>query len=194
MSDGVAGPPDLVAAAQRRAERLGFAMSVEPVVGALLATFAAAVPTGGRIVELGTGAGVGLAWLVHGVGARHDVGVVTVDVDDVLQQQVRADGWPPFVRFVHGDGAVAVRELGPSHLVFADAPGGKLERLDATIGALAPRGVLVVDDMDPALHVDDGLGGAIAGVRECLVTHPDLVVADLAFGSGVVVATRRDGS
>jgi predicted O-methyltransferase YrrM len=183
--------PDVVTRARDRARQLGFELSCEDEVGALLASLAAAVPVGGRIVELGTGAGVGLAWLVHGLGARLDAEVVSVDVDRELQARVADHGWPEYVRLVGGDGAEVVTGLAPVDLVFADAPGGKTEGLDRTLGALAPGGVLVVDDMDLSRHVDDGLAGAIAAVRDALVGHPDLAVAEIGYSSGVVVATRR---
>ena len=56
--------PEGVAAALGRAREAGFALSCEVGVGRLLATLAAGVRPGGRILELGTGAGVGLAWIV----------------------------------------------------------------------------------------------------------------------------------
>jgi hypothetical protein len=56
--------PELVAHATALAHRAGFTRSCEPGTGALLAVLAAAVPAGGRILELGTGAGVGTAWLI----------------------------------------------------------------------------------------------------------------------------------
>jgi demethylmenaquinone methyltransferase/2-methoxy-6-polyprenyl-1,4-benzoquinol methylase len=183
--------PELVVRARERARTIGFNLSCEDGVGALLATLAAAVPEGGRVVELGTGAGVGLAWLVHGVGARADVTVTSVDTDSELQARVAADGWPGFVHFVVADGAEAVESLAPADLLFADAPGGKLHGLDRTVAALAPGGVLVVDDMDVAVHEDDGLADAIVAVRGALLDVPELVVAELAHSSGVIVATRR---
>ncbi len=183
--------PGLVVRARERAPTLGFVSSCEDGVGTLLATLAAAVPEGGRIVELGTGAGVGLAWLVHGVGARRDVTVTTVDTDSELQARIAAAGWPGYVRFVVADGAEAVGSLAPVDLVFADAPGGKLHGLERTVAALAPGGVLVVDDMDGAHHRDDGLAGPIAAVRAELLACPELVVAELAHSSGVIVAIRR---
>ncbi len=54
---------------------------------------------------------------------------------------------PPHVRFVLGDAADLVATLGKFNLIFADAPGGKLFKLRRTVDALAPRGVLLVDDM-----------------------------------------------
>ena len=44
-------------------------MACEPGVGRLLAVLAAAVPVYGRILEMGTGVGVGTAWIVYGLGS-----------------------------------------------------------------------------------------------------------------------------
>lgn len=184
----------MVRAAHERAERLGFERSSEPEVGWLLAALSAAVPHQGRVLELGTGAGVGLAWLVHGLGERDDVEVITVESDPDLAAEVAAAGWPDGVRFEVGDGAELAGALGHFDLVFADAPGGKIFKLRRTIAALRPGGTLVVDDMDlsrdlSALHPD--LPAALQSVRDRLLSDPTLVCADLPFASGVILATRR---
>jgi predicted O-methyltransferase YrrM len=186
--------PASVETAYRRAERMGFDLSSEPEVGWLLATLSAGIPTGGRVLELGTGAGVGLAWIMHGLGDRSDVEVVTVDSDPELTAQVRSCGWPDWVRIEEGDGAELVGTLGQFDLVFPDAPGGKIFKLHKTVAALRPGGWLIVDDMDLSrdlseLHPD--LPAAIRTVRDRLVSDPTLVCAELAFGSGVILATRR---
>jgi len=56
---------------------------------------------------------------------------------------------------VCGDGSDRAAAPGRFDLVFADAPGGKLTGLDATIDAVAAGGVLVVDDMEPGRHDGD---------------------------------------
>ena len=71
----------------------------------------AAVRPHGTIVELGTSAGVGLAWIVHGIGARTDLVVHTVDIDAAMLAATSTAGWPSFVHFVEGDGARLVSEL-----------------------------------------------------------------------------------
>jgi predicted O-methyltransferase YrrM len=183
--------PELVTRARKRADELGFAISSAPGVGRLLAVLAAAVPRNGHVIELGTGSGVGLAWLVHGIGDRDDVTVTSVDTDARLLDAVHDGDWPAYVELVEGDGATVVRERAPFDLVFADAPSGKVEGLEHTVAALAPGGVLVVDDMDPAVHTDDGLLDAITGVRRQLMGEPTLVAVDLAWSSGIILATRR---
>jgi predicted O-methyltransferase YrrM len=183
--------PATVADARRRAEAEGFIFSSEPEVGRLLASLAAAVPPGGRILELGTGVGSGLAWLVHGLGDRIDVEIVTVDIDDTLQGNTRATAWPDYVHFELGDGAALVPGLGTFDLIFADAPGGKTVGLDRTIGALAAGGILMVDDMDIARHDDAERRPALARVRELLHADARLICAELDFSSGVILAVRR---
>jgi demethylmenaquinone methyltransferase/2-methoxy-6-polyprenyl-1,4-benzoquinol methylase len=181
--------PESVAAAQSRASLSGFALSSEPEVGFLISCLANAVPIGGRLLEIGTGFGVGLSWIVQGVGSRTDVEVVTVEIDPVLAEATRGLGWPDWVTIVEGDGLVGT--LGSFDLIFPDAPGGKIFKLRKTISTLRPGGFLLVDDMDLTAHEDLELRDGLASVRERLVTHPDLVCAELPIASGVIVATKR---
>ena len=183
--------PSGVTAAHARAEAAGFPLSCEDVAGAMLSALAAAVPEGGRILELGTGAGVGLAWLVHGVGVRQDVEIISVDLDPKTQAVARATSWPGCVQFELGDGAERVGALGQFDLIFADAPGGKLTNLEGTIAALRPTGLLLVDDMDLSRHEDPELRRLLSGVRGFLMTHSDLVSVELDAGSGLLLSTRR---
>ena len=183
--------PGIVRAAYERASSAGFQLACEAEVGRLLAALAAAVPGGGRVLEIGTGVGVGLAWLVHGLGARRDAEVVTVELDDEVQRTALSAAWPPWVRFESGDGAQAVGDLGQFDLIFPDAPGGKISGLGRTVAALRPGGVLVVDDMDLTRHEDEQLRQALAGVRHRLLGDAELACAELSFSSGVIVAVKR---
>jgi predicted O-methyltransferase YrrM len=183
--------PARVESARSRAALAGFELSSDDGVGALLAALSAAVRPRGTIVELGTGVGVGLAWIVHGLTGRDDVSVYSVDTDDTLLETTAAVGWPDYVHFVAGDGARVVSELAPIDLVFADAPGGKIHGLENTIDALRAGALLVVDDMDLRRHERDGLEDDIAHVHDVLVTHPQLVTAVLDYSSGVMLSTKR---
>jgi predicted O-methyltransferase YrrM len=183
--------PDLVAAASQRASATGFAYSCDPDVGRLLATLAAGVPEGGRVLEIGTGAGVGLAWLLSGLLPRTDVTVTSVDRDP---GPMAGDGLPGFVELLTGDALELLPGLGTYDLVFADAVAGKQVGLDLTVAALNPRGVLLVDDMVPGAGVewDEEFAGRQEAVRRALLTDQRLVAVELpAHGSGVIVATAR---
>lgn len=183
--------PATVAAAYVRAERHGFTLSCEPEVGRLLATLAASTPAGGRILEMGTGVGVGTSWIVHGVGGRDDVQVVSVDLDEQASAIAREASWPAWVTLRVGDVLEVLDELGRFDLIFADAQGGKWTGLDRTIAALRPGGLLLVDDMTPPRWMDDAHERHTARVRATLLSHPELTSAELACGSGMILCTRR---
>jgi hypothetical protein len=134
---------------------------------------------------------MGLAWMVHGLGARRDVEVVRVDIDPEMQGLAIRLDWPIPIHFEIGDAAEPVPRLGQFHLILADAPGGKIFKLKRTIEALAPGGLRVVDDLHLTQHNDASLRESLALVRERLQSNDDLICAELAFSSGVIVAAKR---
>jgi predicted O-methyltransferase YrrM len=182
--------PALVGDAADRAKRLGFPLSCDEPTGRLLSALAAAVRPGGRILELGTGVGVGTAWLVHGLGDRTDATVTTVEIVAERSEEARCGNWPTWVDWRVGDAAALLPELGRFDLIFADAEGGKWTGLDLTITALAPGAVLVVDDMDLSRYPEPERRAMVVGVREALLAEPRLLAAQLSTASGLMVATR----
>jgi predicted O-methyltransferase YrrM len=59
--------PEAVLAARGRAAEIGFELSSDDLAGRVLEILAAAVPLDGCILEIGTGTGVGTAWLLAGI-------------------------------------------------------------------------------------------------------------------------------
>ena len=145
---------------------------------------------GGRVLELGTGTGVGTAWIVHGLRGRDDVEVVTVEIDAATAALAAQYRWPPQVRLLTGDALDVTRRAGRFDLIFADAQGGKWEGLDTTIAALRPRAHLLVDDMMPGEFADDHHARKTSEVRARLLDHPDLTSVEIAWSTGLILSTR----
>ncbi|HSK96320.1 MAG TPA: class I SAM-dependent methyltransferase [Euzebyales bacterium] len=188
--------PAEVQLALQRADGAGFRHSCDPAVGRLLMVLAAAVPLFGRVLEIGSGAGVGAAWLATGLERRPDVEALSVEADADLVALDRAGGWPERIKLVEADILGVIENLGQFDLIFADAQAGKWHALDRTVRALRPGGLLVVDDMGPPADAGEGrvAGDADhpnAGVRRALCADVRLITADFDLGSGVVLATRR---
>lgn len=183
-------PPE-VTRAYTRAHDLGFMGSSTPEVGRLLAVLAAAVPSGGRILELGTGVGVGLAWIVHGLGEREDVAVISIEHDPEKLALLEAADWPAFVSIIAGDAASITATLGGFDLIFADTPGrGKLYSLDNSIGALLPGAMLVLDDMG-IVDAPPARRSRLISVRNQLFGSPDLSCTELPISGALLLASRR---
>src|SRR5437660_12510543 len=134
--------PATVEQATRAATAAGFSLSCDPGVGRLLSVLATAVKPGGAILELGTGAGVGVAWIVAGLAGRTDVRVVSIELDPELGAVATANEWPDYVQLEVGDARELLRPPERWDLIVADSPGGKWEGLNDTIEALEPGGVL----------------------------------------------------
>ena len=183
--------PRLVRDAEERAARAGFTLSCEPLVGQLLACLVAGLPRHARVLEIGTGMGVGLAWIVTGLSGRTDVEVVTVERDRECMDAVGAAQWPPWVQRVTGDAEDLLPGLGRFALVFADAEGGKWTRLDLTLDALDIPGMLLVDDMDLDRYEDSDHRAMVSNVRSILHSDPRLVTVEMQVASGIILATRR---
>jgi predicted O-methyltransferase YrrM len=183
--------PVLVAAATDRAGSAGFRFSCEPAVGQLLAVLAAHLPAGARVLELGTGAGVGTAWIASGLLPRADVTVISIEKDAQTAALAARGAWPQFVDLRVGEALGVLDEAGAFDLIFADAPGGKWSGLDRTIAALRPLGLLVVDDMTATPEWTTEQHARQDEVRQALLTSPLLTSAELDHGSGVILATRH---
>lgn len=162
-------------------------MSCGASVGQLLSVLAAHLPASTRVLELGTGTGVGTAWIVSGLLPRTDVTVTSVELSPENAALAAEGDWPAFVDLRQGDALDLLAEGGAYDLVFADAQGG----LDRTIAALRPHGMLVVDDMEPVQEWDDTDRVMQDKVRRSLLPAPELVSAEFAVGSGVILSVRR---
>lgn len=183
--------PEPVRLAVERARRAGFTMSRDPRTGRLLAVLAAAVPANGRVLELGTGTGVGTAWITHGLHGRADVEFVTVEIDAATAALAAQYSWPSWVQLRTGDALEVARTGGSFDLIFADAQGGKWEGLDTTVSALRPGAHLLVDDMTPDEFADGHHERKTSEVRARLLGHPDLTSVEIAWSTGLILSARR---
>jgi predicted O-methyltransferase YrrM len=138
--------PSLVARAADIADRFDFKNSCAKAYVPLLQTLTAQV-RGGAIGEMGTGAGIGTAWIA--LAASADTRIVTIEQHGERSAAVRelfAD--VPNVDVVCGD----ARELGshgPFDLIFCDAGPGKITDQDVTIEMTKRGGTILLDDLKP---------------------------------------------
>jgi hypothetical protein len=117
--------PSLVQEAIARAQDAGFGYSCDPDVGRLMAVLAAHLPARARVLELGSGTGVGTAWTTSGLLPRPDVIVITAEKDPATAELAAQVGGPEFVDLRCADALTVLGEAGEFDLIFADAPGGK---------------------------------------------------------------------
>jgi predicted O-methyltransferase YrrM len=182
--------PDAIAAIQIDTEALGFTMASEPNTGALLAVLAASKP-GGRLLELGTGTGLGTAWLLSGMGA--DARLDSVDTDpDVVAVAQRHLGSDPRVTFHIADGADYINRCSAAQfdLIYADAWPGKFTHLDEALSLLRVGGIYFIDDLAPRPNWPEGHAPKVPALIESLEHRPNLRTVKLDWATGLMIVIR----
>jgi predicted O-methyltransferase YrrM len=191
MIDEPLDVPATVMVAQKCSAEVGFAMACENRTGALLRTLAASKP-GGRILELGTGTGVGAAWLLAGMDPT--ARLTTVEIDWATQAVARGVvGDDLRAEFVVDDARrwLAAYDGPPFDLVYVDCRPGKFVDRHLLLGHLAAGGLYVGDDLLPQPTWPADHQPRVDAFVADIVAEPDLVVTLMRWASGLVVAARR---
>ena len=160
--------PPLVERALARSERAGFMKSCSPETGRLLQVLAGQRGRT-RVAEIGTGCGVGSAWILSALDP--EVTFVTVELD--AQRAAEASellAGDENATVLQGDWQDMLPGEAPFDLLFAD--GGRAKYREELVGLLAPGSTLVLDDLTPGLQEPDP-------VRELWLDHSRLLAAEL---------------
>jgi predicted O-methyltransferase YrrM len=182
--------PDAIAPIQIDTEALGFTMASEPKTGALLAVLAASKPDG-RLLELGTGTGLGAAWLLAGMGAGARLDSVDTDPDVVAVAQ-RHLGSDPRVTFHIADGADFISRASAAQfdLIYADAWPGKFTHLEEALSLLRVGGIYFIDDLAPQPNWPEGHAPKVPALIESLERRPDFRTVKLDWATGLMIVIR----
>ena len=169
-------------------------MASEPKTGSFLRTLAATKP-GGRFLELGTGTGIGTAWLLAGMDSGSHLDSVDNDeaVLEVARRHLESD---PRVRFHLMDGAEFLQQSSPDRydFIFADAWPGKFWELDSALSLLETGGIYVIDDLIAQPGWPDDHAPRIPALLAQLESRPGFVSTRLGWATGLVVLVRRDAA
>ena len=182
-------PPALAVILRETAE-LGFSMASEVQTGSLLRTLAASKPAG-RFLELGTGTGVGTAWLLAGMDKASRL--ESVDNDPTVVAIARKYlGSDRRVTFYLEDGATFIERQKPGSydFVFADAWPGKFDHLEQALALVRVGGLYFIDDLLRQPNWPAGHAPAVSALIERLTTHDGFLATELAWASGLMVVVR----
>ncbi len=198
------GTPSLVAQAYAVARQARFPLTRQeagagrpsaclPGVGRFLAMLAAGC-RGGVIAELGTGAGIGAAWMASAMPA--DCTLLTAELDAGLA--TAAAGLlasDPRIRVLAGDAVVMLAPYAPFDLIFADCGVRDGAAFAGLCEQLRPGGRIVMDDLTPVLALPSGSPLRQFDVKRRLFAEhvglmwTEVVLPDLA--NSLLVGTRR---
>jgi predicted O-methyltransferase YrrM len=176
--------PRLVARAREAAEALGFEKSCRDEDGMLLHVLAGRRGVE-RVAEIGTGTGVGTAWLASALAPG--VPLFTAEVEPELAAaaaKVFADDAD--VSVLEGDWRALLPPHAPFDLIFVDGGRAK-DDPDAVLGLATPAATIVMDDFSSDWDGPDPR-------RVCWFAHPRVSAGEIGTGgnhSAIVAVVRR---
>jgi predicted O-methyltransferase YrrM len=183
--------PPVFEAIRRETEQLGFSMASEPRTGDLLRTLAASKP-GGRLLELGTGTGMGTSWLLAGMDPTARLETVDNDpaVVEIAQRHLDRD---PRVTFHLRDGAAFLADQAPAQfdLVYADTWAGKFTDRDLALALVRPGGFYFIDDLTPVTTWPEGHAEKVHALIADLESRSDFVATRMSWASGLLLLVRQ---
>ncbi len=190
MNDNNITLPNYYNEIKQASEAIAFSMLSDLQTGSLLRTLVYTKP-GGKFLELGTGTGLSLTWIVEALNSTSEVYSVESNIDF---QQIAKDHFSSDhrIKFIYEDANVWIKDNQDKKfdLIFADAWPGKYETLDETLNMLKLGGFYIIDDM---LHQPNWPEGHIENVNRLtgyLEKLPYISFTKMNWSTGIVIVTR----
>ena len=173
-----------------KSSEIGFQMPSDQYIGTLLKTLVASKPVG-NFLELGTGIGLSLSWMLDGMDNASKL--TSIDNDGSLIAIAKEFfATEERLRLECQDGTTWIKQNQHKKfdLIFADAWPGKYDLLDETLGMLKSGGFYVIDDMNPQSNWPDGHADKATALITELENRKDITLTKMDWSTGVIVAVK----
>ncbi len=175
---------------EEKSKEIGFTMPSDLYIGTLLKTLITSKPKA-HLLELGTGIGLSLSWMVDGMDAHSKL--ITVDNDPELTGIAEQYfGNDERVSIVCADGSKWINEYKGSKfdLIFADAWPGKYSEIEEVLALVKVGGFYIIDDMTAQPNWPKGHQEHVNRLVEYLENRSDFNLTKLNWSTGLIIAAR----
>ena len=179
-------------AIQQKSEDIGFSMPSDIYVGTLLKTLACSKPSG-SFLELGTGIGLSLSWMIEGMDK--DSNIISIDNDPKLSRIAETYfGNDTRVRILCMDAGSWIDQLEEEtfDLVFADAWPGKYSHIARILDAINPGGYYIIDDMTEQPNWPEGHQDKASALIDYLEQRTDFSLTKMNWSTGIIIAVKKN--
>lgn len=182
--------PNIHSQIESKCQEIGFSMPSDLFIGSLLKTLITSKPKS-NLLELGTGIGLSLSWMVDGMDAKSKL--TTLDNDqnliDIAKGFFDTDNR---VNIICADGEdwILAYKGDKFDLIFADAWPGKYSLIKETLDLLKKGGFYIIDDMAPEPNWPDGHKEKAEGLIAYLENRDDFNLTKLNWSTGIIIASK----
>lgn len=183
--------PKIHSEIQRKSNEIGFTMPSDLYVGTLLKTLISSKPKS-NFLELGTGIGLSLSWMIDGMDA--DSNIISVDNDPKLIAIAKQYfGQDSRVELLCIDGSKWIKDYRGSKfdLIFADAWPGKYSEIEEILALINKGGFYVIDDMSHQPNWPPGHEKNVAVLIDYLEKREDINITKMHWSTGLIICTKK---
>ncbi|MBW1294771.1 O-methyltransferase [Aquimarina litoralis] len=183
--------PKIYAEIESKCTEIGFTMPSDVYIGTLLKTLISSKPNA-NLLELGTGIGLSLSWMIDGMddGSK----LISVDNDPKLIEIAKGFfGQNPQIEIICADGTEWIKNYNGDKfdLIFADAWPGKYSEIDEIMELVTIGGFYVIDDMTPQPNWPEGHQEKALKLIEYLESREDVSLTKMNWSTGIIIATKK---
>ena len=175
----------------RKSEEIGFTMPSDLYVGSFLKTLIASKPNG-RFLEIGTGIGLSLSWMIEGMDNNSHLTSVDNDKDlmDIAETYFGNDDR---IELICKDGTQWIKEYAGEKfdLIFADAWPGKYSEIDEILDLVNVGGFYIIDDMTKQPNWPEGHEDNVIQLTAYLEKRDDFQLTKMKWSTGLIMAVKK---
>jgi len=183
--------PEIHQEIQNTSEAIGFTMPSDLYIGTLLKTLISSKPNA-HILELGTGIGLSLSWMIDGMDENSKL--ITIDNDpELIIIAQKYFGKDNRVEIICQDGAKWIENFKGDtfDVIFADAWPGKYSQIDEVLDLVKVGGFYVIDDMTAQPNWPEGHEDNVDDLVEYLEKRKDFNLTKINWSTGIILAVRK---
>ncbi len=183
--------PTIHSTIEAKSKAIGFIMPSDLLIGSLLKTLITSKPKS-NILELGTGVGLSLSWMMDGLDQESSL--TTVDNDPELTEIARnLFSTDKRLEIICADGAVWIENYQGVQfdLIFADAWPGKYSNVTAILDLVKVGGFYVIDDMLAQPNWPAGHQENVDRLVDYLEKREDFNLTKMNWSTGIIIMTKK---
>lgn len=183
--------PKIHSEIENKSKEIGFTMPSDLYIGTLLKTLITSKPKS-NLLELGTGIGLSLSWMVEGMDSESKLTSIDNDAQliDIANHYFGKD---QRVHIICTDGTEWIRNYKGEKfdLVFADAWPGKYSEIDEILNLIKVGGFYIIDDMLTQPNWPDGHQKNVDKLIAYLENRKDFNITKMNWSTGIIIATKK---
>ena len=176
---------------ESKSKEISFTMPSDLYIGSLLKTLVSSKPNG-HFLELGTGIGLSLSWMIDGLNESSTL--ISIDNDQELVAIANTYfGNDDRVKIICQDGSEWIHHNTNERfdLIFADAWPGKYSEIEKVLSMVKVGGFYIIDDMNTQPNWPQGHETHVNKLVEYLEQRKDFVLTKMNWSTGLIIAVKK---